>query len=233
MRIAICDDEPEFVDGISEEIKAYAAKNNEIVYIDSFINGSELMSELCNKVKYDIIFLDICMPSVNGIDLGNYIREELNDNITQIVYVSSEQQYAMDLFKVRPMDFLIKPVTSDNIKETMDKAYKLIGINNNIFTYEKNGMVYRVQMSKIRYVANSKRKIKLLLADGEEEEFYGNMDTVYDALRDNNFIRVHKSYIVNCNYIKSISSAEIYIDNEEKVPVSRSWKNEIERIFNW
>ena len=59
------------------------------------------------------------------------------------------------------------------------------------------------------------------------------MDTVYDALRDNNFIRVHKSYIVNCNYIKSISSAEIYIDNEEKVPVSRSWKNEIERIFNW
>lgn len=83
MRIAICDDEPEFVDGISEEIKAYAAKNNEIVYIDSFINGSELMSELCNKVKYDIIFLDICMPSVNGIDLGNYIREELNDNITQ------------------------------------------------------------------------------------------------------------------------------------------------------
>lgn len=108
-----------------------------VINTDIFSDGPMLISELSSGVHYDIVILDICMPEKSGIDIGVYIREVMNDNISQIIYISSERQYAMELFKVQPLDFLIKPVEYDNLVNVLNKAVHLLGISNNVLTYEK------------------------------------------------------------------------------------------------
>ena len=68
------------------------------------------------------------------------------------------------------------------------------------------------------------------MADGNKEEFYGKIDEVYDKVKNNNFVRVHKSYIVNCNYVNRILPGEIVMDDGKTIPVSRSWKEEVSKI---
>ena len=70
-----------------------------VINTDTFSDGQMLISELASGVHYDIVILDICMPEKSGIDIGVYIREIMNDNISQIIYISSERQYAMDLLR--------------------------------------------------------------------------------------------------------------------------------------
>ena len=138
MRIAVCDDEKQIVEHIEKLIIRYANSFNMVINTDIFLDGQMLISELSSGVHYDIVILDICMPEKSGIDIGVYIREVMNDNISQIIYISSERQYAMELFKVQPLDFLIKPVEYDNLVNVLNKAVHLLGISNNVLTYEKN-----------------------------------------------------------------------------------------------
>ena len=170
------------------------------------------------------------MPEKSGIDIGVYIREVMNDNISQIIYISSERQYAMDLFKVQPLDFLIKPVEYDNLVNVFNKAVHLLGIFNNVLTYEKNSSINRVLLSDIRYIMSSGRKIIIKFVDGGHDSFYDSMDRIYDSLKDNYFIRVHKSYIVNYNYVRKIYASKVIIDNGEEIPVSRNRRGEIDKI---
>ena len=79
------------------------------------------------KEQYDIIFLDIMLPQMDGVELGSYIRNVKNDNYTQIVYISSETSYAMELFEVRPLNFLIKPLDEKKIQKVLELFLKLNG----------------------------------------------------------------------------------------------------------
>ena len=101
MRIAVCDDEKQIVEHIEKLIIRYANSFNMVINTDTFSDGPMFISELASGVHYDIVILDICMPEKSGIDIGVYIREIMNDNISQIIYISSERQYAMELFKVQ------------------------------------------------------------------------------------------------------------------------------------
>lgn len=230
MRIAVCDDEKQIVEHIEKQIIRYANSFNMVINTDIFLDGQMLISELSSGVHYDIVILDICMPEKSGIDIGVYIREVMNDNISQIIYISSERQYAMELFKVQPLDFLIKPVEYDNLVNVLNKAVHLLGISNNVLTYEKNSSINRVLLSDIRYIMSSGRKIIIKFADGGQDSFYDSMDRIYDSLKDNYFIRVHKSYIVNYNYVRKIYASKVIIDNGEEIPVSRNRRGEINRI---
>ena len=156
MRIAVCDDEKQIVEHIEKLIIRYANSFNMVINTDIFLDGQMLISELSSGVHYDIVILDICMPEKSGIDIG-----VMNDNISQIIYISSERQYAMELFKVQPLDFLIKPVEYDNLVNVLNKAVHLLGISNNVLTYEKNSSINRVLLSDIRYIMSSGRKIIL------------------------------------------------------------------------
>ena len=230
MKVAVCDDEKEMVTCIEEYITRYGNSFNKNIDIDVFLGGEQLISELACGNHYDIVILDICMPQKSGIDVGVYIREVMKDSISQIIYISSEEQYAMELFKVQPLDFLIKPVEYQQIVNVFDKAVHLLGIGNNVFKYEKNSSINRVLLSDIRYIASNGRKIIINLSNGFDDSFYGNMDKVYDSLKENYFIRVHKSYIVNYNYVRKISASKLIMDNEQEIPVSRNRRSEIDRI---
>ena len=133
INIAICDDEQSFIDELKYEIYGTEKFFNEEIEIKEYVKAKTLCNELLDGKQFDIIFMDIMMPEIDGIDVGKLIRNKLEDNVTQLVYVSSESRYAMKLFKLQPMDFLIKPVKSQEVLEVMKKAYSCISNGSRTF----------------------------------------------------------------------------------------------------
>lgn len=229
MRLAVCDDERSFIDEFSSIMDQLKLKLNDIYNIDYFTEASELISELKNGEKYDLIFLDICMPVYTGLEIGKFIRDILKDDTCQLVFISSETQYALDLFKLRPMDFIIKPITKEKLSSVIEIAERLINNNHRFFEYSFNSMNFKIALSSIMYFSSEARKIVIHTKD-ENYEFYDNLKRIENELDKYNFFRIHQSFIVNAVYISRVKSNEIILLNNEVLPVSRSRKDEVKKL---
>ena len=116
-RIGICDDDKILCSALEEQIYELSKELAIKIEIDVWYSGESIENDLKKGIELDLLFLDIELVQNNGIAVGNFIRNELEDMQTHIVYISSKESYAMQLFKVQPLDFLIKPVPVEQIKE--------------------------------------------------------------------------------------------------------------------
>lgn len=226
INIAICDDEQSFIDELKYEIYGTEKFFNEEIEIKEYVKAKTLCNELLDGKQFDIIFMDIMMPEIDGIDVGRLIRNKLEDNVTQLVYVSSESRYAMKLFKLQPMDFLIKPVKSQEVLEVMKKAYSCISNGSRTFSFNNKGIVYRIQIRNIIYFEVIKRKI-YVHTEQETFEFYGGIEEVYNRLCADDFVFIHRSYLVNLNQVQSFHNNVLIMLNGEELPISRNRRDEV------
>lgn len=121
--IAICDDEVILCRQIEKYLEEYIARN--LVKTEIFYSADKLYDALNKGEYYDLIFLDIEFQLSNGVEIGQRIRMELECEKVQIVYISAKQSYAMELFPIRPMNFLVKPISRIDVINNVDKAIEL------------------------------------------------------------------------------------------------------------
>ena len=226
IRIAICDDEKEFVQQLTQYILKASKTFNEQFEIDGYTDSIILIESL-KEEKYDMIFLDIQMPYIDGLAIGKYIRNNLDDNVTEIIYVSSERKYAMDLFSVRPMNFIIKPVSENDIFDMLQLGLKLVNNSSQLFDYELKGETHRVKLSDIYYFKSDARKIIMVMSDGTEISFYGKMSELAEKIIKYNFKYIHKSYIINSIHVKHFTARKVIMNNGHELPVSRTNRENI------
>lgn len=231
IRIAICDDEQCFINELVQYIGSVKQKFGEGTRIETYTDSRQLHKSLVANEYYDLIFLDIVMPVYNGLAIGRLIRDQLNNNTTQLVYISSESKYAMDLFRIRPMDFLIKPITQERIDELIDMALKLITTNGQVFTCSANGESYLIPIADIYYMESSARKITIHTVS-RDYEIYDKLDNIYQRVKHFNFLYIHKSFLVNYLYVRSIRANSLTLDNGKQLPISRNRKDEIHKLCN-
>ena len=124
-RIAICDDEPAICSQIERIVLDFGRKTSHYIEVDVYFSGEELYQYLEDGPYYDIIFLDIELKKLNEIDVGRKIRSDLKNEAILIVYISGRDSYAMELFEVRPMHFLVKPIRTERIMTVLEKGMEL------------------------------------------------------------------------------------------------------------
>ena len=230
INVAICDDENQIC-SLVEKLLIDVLSNRFIEHeIDVFYSGEKLCDAM-EKTNYDLIFLDIELAKMNGVEVGKYIRERKNDNITQIAYISSKQEYAMELFKVRPLDFLVKPISINMIERVIDVYTKINGIKEDIFTYKKGYSRCKVELFKIMYFVRNNRKVSMLTVDGEVC-FYESLEEVYERVKKYGFLFIHKSYIVNYRFIQMMRYDHVVMTNNEIFSISQSRRKIIRDMFN-
>ena len=132
--ITICDDEPGTCSDIENIILNYTHSHAIETEIEIFYSGETLYESMEKGYRTDLLFLDIQLFEMNGVEVGKKIREQLGNEKISIIYISSKETYAMSLFQVRPLDFLIKPITQKTVNETIDKYIRL----NNLRKVYKN-----------------------------------------------------------------------------------------------
>lgn len=218
--IAICDDEVVFCSQLEKYLEQYIKKG--IVAIEVFYSAEKLYEALCNGEHYNLIFLDIEFDLTNGIEVGQKIRTELEDEKVQIVYVSAKESYAMELFSVRPMNFLVKPISEWDVIDNVDKAIALSEMYDSFFELKFGPDNYRIPYGSILYFESVNRKIYIHTKRGTRE-MYGRLNEI-EPDTPPNFIRIHQSYLINRMYVTYWNSEEIVLINDCRLPVSQTYR---------
>ncbi|MBQ4530917.1 MAG: response regulator transcription factor [Lachnospiraceae bacterium] len=222
INIGICDDEKVLCTQLEETLAEILTKEKVEYEIEVFWTGKSLCESM-KEMKYDLIFLDIELPDMDGIAIGNYIRETLHDERVQIAYISMKGEYALRLFDFRPINFLVKPLDWEKVKKVIDKYLVLAENGMQLFTYKKKFQYYKISLEDVLYFENKGRKIHIHTLDGkQDDEFYGSMEDVYSKIKRNQFLFINQSFIVNFRYISRYKYEFVELVNGKELPVSQS-----------
>lgn len=225
--VAICDDEKAICTGIESCLAEYSGTDQ--IETTLFDDGKALCCAMRQGACFDLVFLDIEMSSMDGVSAGRVIREELQNEKTHIVYISGKQQYAMELFQIRPLHFLVKPFTKQQVMEVLDKAMRLTTGYRDYFEFQSEQNYHRCFYSDIMYFESSARKI-MLHTQSEIFTFYGKLNDIEKETGEA-FLRIHQSFLVNPLYIIQYKADEIMLKDGRTLPISKSLRSNVRKTI--
>jgi len=225
-RIALCDDEPTICAEIERILIRLRGEKKLDLQIEVFLSGEELCKALDRGEVFHLLYLDVRMKLLDGIEVSRKIRDEFLDETLQIVYVSSSREHTMQMFENRPMNFLPKPVSEEDIERTLQKAMSLWSRDKTVFEFNNNNNQYRVKVNEITYFESDNKKILVHTLTGTFE-FYGKLSQVEQQLDAQNFVWIHKSYLVNYIYIREAKYEEVTMSSGLRLPISQTFRKSV------
>lgn len=224
-KIAVCDDDSHICEYIKTILIHTDFADSDPVEVNCFFTGEELCENLAEE-KYDLLILDIELEKMDGIEVGRFIREKMQNDYIQILYISAKEQYAMDLFENRPLQFLVKPLKKEELTRNVQKAICLCGKKSRAFQFRKENEIYRVPYHEILYFESCNKQVRMKTLH-EEYYFYDKLDRVEEYVKNGKFLRVHKSFLVNYWLVKSFSPSTVALINGERLVVSRGFRTAV------
>lgn len=213
MRIAICDDDAIIRDMVVRLLRQYCQKHNFVMESVTFSSGEELLSY---SFDFDIIFLDIVMKGMDGIETANILRRR--ENKAKVILLTSHYERFKEGYKVQAYRFMTKPVCMEELEEYMEDARNEI-TRDKVLTFKKDGLEINLSMYKILYISAQFGYTEVWT---EKDMFRSkNSLAMWEEILDGRvFFRCHKKYIVNLNFVSDIRSF-INMQNGERLQVSR------------
>lgn len=221
MRIIICDDRESDALAAKEVIKRAAQDLHVKTEFDIYSNATEVEKILfVKKEPADILILDIDMPEISGLELAERIRAE-NMNLI-IIFLSAHEEFVFKAIEFQPFRYIRKMHLEMEMPLAIRSAVRVIEANRDkqIFLNNDDGEV-KVMISEIMYYETEKRKISVHLKNGSALLVNKKISEMQDLINKDSFIMIHRSCVVNADYVKNILNGMIVLDNEEKLIVSR------------
>jgi len=233
--IAVCDDETTIGADLERVLTVVLDKMQIEHSIDVFFSGKDLCHHMEKGSHYDLIFLDIeyATYEINGVEVGRLIRDAHQNDLVSIVYMSRIKDYAFELFDVRPLNFLIKPLEYDLVEKTVRTYLKIAGLWSGEFSYNIGRDACKVKVKDIVYLESRDKKVILYFANGSVAEFYGALkDAYHEQLKKFDFLFVHAAYAVNFDYVTSVRYDRVFLtDRTTPIPISQGRRNEIREKY--
>lgn len=225
MKIVVCDDSIEDLAEIERLLTKYKETNtNTMLEVEQFSDAVKLYQEIQKKKLADIYILDMIMSEKTGIDIGTLIRSFGKESV--IVYITSSDDFAMEAYSVRAVRYLLKPVSEEQFFEALNYALSLTRLEKEIIypVKTKDGPV-AIPYSKIEYIENYSRVLNICLTDGENIRsiFIRKSfdEEIKEIAQDKRFIQVHKSFLINMNYVNKLTQNSILMNNGKSIPISK------------
>ena len=228
-RIAICDDENIIISQMEKILLEYAKQNFLEIDIEVFSSGEEMYRYIKEEHSFDLIYLDIEMKLMNGIEVGKNIRTILQDHKTEIVYISGKDGYDRQLFDVQPLHFIPKPINPEIVIEDLNLAMIRAEKLSRVFIYKKGTETYKISVKDIIYFESIDKEIKIVTVN-HEDIFYGKIYDVFEIVAKYLFIKIHRSYIINYIHTTLFKYNEVIMSNGAKLPISQSKRKEVREI---
>lgn len=221
MRIAACDDDVKFLQELSGLLNEYGEKEQCNIEYKTYTNPLELVTQMEKGIHYDVIFLDIFMPCINGIQCAKDIRSY--DNFVKIIFLTTSTEFAVESYSVRAYQYLLKPIQKENLFLTLkllEKEFEMT--ERNIFVIKFKNEITKIALSKLEYCEVINRKIILHLIDSAECECNLRMNELEEKLKKfGMFLRPHRSFLVNMDHIQTLTTHNIIMKNGAKIPIPR------------
>lgn len=228
MKILICDDNLNIVNEVKGLLADYAADKSIAFDISTFGSGRAALE---SSENYNIAVLDVEMPGCNGIELGKILRER-NRHIV-LMYITSHKKYLDEALNLNAARFFEKPIDSKRFYDGLDNALKRIDDTEIQFFLKENNASVRINASDIIYVEIEPighRKTKVVT---EEKTYISSNKIAFweEHLISSLFIKTHKSYIVNMEYVTKYENDTIQLDGKYNIPISRNFQPAVHKAF--
>ncbi|WP_297136407.1 LytR/AlgR family response regulator transcription factor [Terrisporobacter sp.] len=224
IKIAICDDDLIILNQTKKLIEDYKKKDFDIYVYKS---GEELLE---SKSIFDIIFLDIDMIGINGIETAKRIR--LYDKQVKIIYVTNYTDYTYSAFSVHAFGYLVKPIKEKDLHEQLNEALSyMVEDKEYLMEFITNEGLVRVDLNKIYYFEYESRKV-LMKTNDKTYILKEKISDISTKMKEYGFEMPHKSFVVNLYNVKSIKGYDIYMMNGSIVPLSQKKSTEFRNSLN-
>ncbi len=231
IKVAYCDDEASALNEIRILLDRYCSEHNQEIGWTAFHSPLELLSEIENGLRPDILFLDVIMPGENGINVAKEIRRY--DNTVKIIFLTSSAEYAVESYTVGAFFYQIKPICEEKFFPLMDAVVSECdkGQKGSLILRCRSGVV-RVCLAELEYCEVIGHTLQFFMESGKVLESSGSLDELCGKLLQyDNFLRPHRSFLVNMEYIQNISYNAIIMDNSAEIPIPHGKCSEIKNRY--
>lgn len=232
MKIAIVDDERQELDAAETYLKNYIRQNwadyESDINIETFSCAKDLL-KIFKPGIYQLVILDIIMPEINGMQAAQIIRAR-GDNEVQIVFLTGNDDYILNGYRVFAVGYFMKPITNHaaEFAKTFEHIFPKLCKNNPEITLNSDGSLIKVPYRNIFYIdINGNHHLSIHLAD-KTLCVANSYSEVWEILsKDDRFLECYHRVIVNMDYVKSMASDDFILLNDESVPISQRKKKEV------
>lgn len=231
IKIAFCDDDMEVLHQMNELLDRYRAERNEDITYAAFQSPFELLTEIEKGIRPDILFLDVVMPGQNGMDVAKEIRQY--DTNMKIIFLTSSPEFAVESYSVGAYFYQLKPIWEESFFRLMDSvlAECTKTQENSLILRSKEGIT-RIDLEKLEYCEVIGRTLFFHLGNGKVFESVGSLDDLFLQLKPyGNFLRPHRSFLVNMDYIQNISYRAIKLISLAEIPIPHGKCSEIKNKY--
>ncbi|MBI5008257.1 MAG: response regulator transcription factor [Bacteroidia bacterium] len=232
IRCIAIDDEPLAL----KQIGAYVEKTP-FLSLSALCNSAIDALEIIASDKTDLIFVDINMPDLNGMDFVKSLKEKPG-----IIFTTAYSEYALEGFRVDAIDYLLKPISYNDFLRAVNKAKSILGSpeqrnvtakasSDHLFV-KSEYKIMRIELSDIKYIESMHEYVRIHLVNEKPVMTLISMKTIEEQLPEDRFMRVHRSFIVNKDKIKVVERNRIIFDNNVYIPVSDQYKAAFQEFIN-
>ncbi|WP_430404929.1 LytR/AlgR family response regulator transcription factor [Fluviicola sp.] len=216
--IAIDDESPSI-----RLIEKFCSENTNICFLEGFVSAKKALSFL-SKNMVDIIILDIEMPGMNGLEFAG----KCPGNV-KIIFSTAFEQFAIEGFNLSAIDYILKPYSIDRFNQSVDKAIRIIELESlqkpeEEIVVKANYSNKRIKLDSILYIESLDDNITINLIDTESVTFRNTLKAFTQELPDNNFIRIHRSFVIALNKITSYQRNKVVVGDKE-LPIGLQYKD--------
>lgn len=227
MIIGLCDDDIIDRNFIKFCLDKYSKTEHVEFELHEYDNGEALVQDLKNH-SFDVFLLDIFMNNMSGIEVAQAIREQDKDVL--IVFITSSKEFAVEGYRVHASDYLVKPISYERICETMGWITKNLKLDSKVIEILSNRVRIKIKISTIMY-AEVFNTVCVLHTTKEEYRTYITLDELCALLEDDRFVRCHRSFLVNMDYIDKIEEHNFVLKNMDMVPIGRKNCTEVKKTY--
>lgn len=222
-KLMICDDDPFIVKELSELTEQYKLIHYKV---QSFNTAEALISnyDLC-----DVLFLDIELPDMSGLEAARKIREK--DKNVSIVFITSYIDFRQEAFDVHAFQYLVKPIKADKLYHVLDEIVEYKTKEERAAYLKKGAEIIKVRVKDIVYFEYSERKVKLLLQGGNELKFTYTIQEIYDMFSGYNFASPHRAFVINLEHVERIDKFDIMMSTGERIPLAQKRASDFKKAF--
>jgi len=218
-QIAFCDDDQNILDQLTSLLEKYRTLRGADIQCTAYHSPLDLLAEIENGTRYDILFLDVIMPAENGITAAKEIRQY--DTAVQIIFLTSSAEFAVESYVVGAYFYQLKPIWEESFFRLVDSVLAECRKKEqrSLILRCKTG-ISRIELDKLCYCEVLGRTLVFHMADGRILESAGSMDDLARQLAQYDcFLRPHRSFLVNMDYVRNISAKAITLADLSQVPI--------------
>lgn len=233
MKIAIIDDEPNLIMLAGYAISEYAEKNNITIDIDEFSNGEEFLNSFKANM-YSIVFMDVYMPKLNGVDTAAKLRE-LDANVA-IIFLTTSESHMKEALSCHAFDYLVKPATRKDYFKVLDDCIKHIGSsvldNSKYIEFKSKSISIKLSTSKIQAAISNGHNVTIITNENISHNVKETFQTISDSLLEcHNFLLINRGVIVNMDYIERIEDGSCILSDGNALTIKTRGTRAVVQAF--